>query len=237
MEVSIDPRFCGPDNSGNGGYSCGMLGQHIQGPSKVRLMVPPPLNTPLQIVIDGEQKLLMQGETTVGSATPCTMDVSTVPPAPTLERARAARQGYTGHLNSVYPRCFVCGTNREPHDGLCLFTGAVENSDLVACDWQPQPDLLDSDENIKTEFIWAALDCPGFFALREPLSREKMFLLGQLAVEVLADIPGDNPLVVYAWKERVEGRKYFSGSAIASAEGQILAHSEQVWLELKSIQI
>ena len=150
MDIIIDSRYCGPDNSGNGGYCCGILGQHIEGPSKVRLMIPPPIGTPLQIISDGDQKHLMQGETTVGSATPCTLDVSSVPAAPTLDQAHAARKQYAGYEDSVYPRCFVCGPLREPHDGLCLFTGPVEDSPLVACDWQPLPDLLNDNGNIKT---------------------------------------------------------------------------------------
>lgn len=233
MTIIIDRRFCGPDNSGNGGYCCGMLGQHIQGPSKVRLMVPPPLDQPLQIASDGDSKYLQMADTQVASATPCSLDAGKVPAAPSLQQAGAARARYDGFNLHSYPHCFVCGPDREPHDGLCLFTGSIEDSDMVGCDWQPQADLLDSDRRVKTEFVWAALDCPGFFALKEQLGGDKMFLLGQLAVEILRPVPGDQPLVVYAWKERVDGRKYFSGSAIATAEGEVLAHSEQVWVELK----
>jgi len=46
-EIIIDKRFCGPPNSGNGGYVCGRLAQLIPGAAEVTLRAPPPLDTPL----------------------------------------------------------------------------------------------------------------------------------------------------------------------------------------------
>lgn len=46
-EIIIDKRFCGPPHSGNGGYVCGRLAQHIPGGAEVTLRAPPPLDTPL----------------------------------------------------------------------------------------------------------------------------------------------------------------------------------------------
>ena len=42
--VIIPSRFNGPPDSGNGGYSCGVLAAFIDGPARVRLHVPPPLD-------------------------------------------------------------------------------------------------------------------------------------------------------------------------------------------------
>jgi len=46
-EIIIDKRYCGPPNSGNGGYVCGRLAQHIPGGAEVTLRAPPPLDKPL----------------------------------------------------------------------------------------------------------------------------------------------------------------------------------------------
>ena len=41
--VVIEKRFCGPPNSGNGGYVCGLLAAHIEADAEVTLLAPPPL--------------------------------------------------------------------------------------------------------------------------------------------------------------------------------------------------
>ena len=46
-EIIIDKRFCGPPNSGNGGYVCGRLARHIPGGAEVTLRAPPPLDKSL----------------------------------------------------------------------------------------------------------------------------------------------------------------------------------------------
>ena len=53
-EIIIDKRFCGPPNSGNGGYVCGRLAQHIPGGAEVTLRAPPPLDTPLDAIATGD---------------------------------------------------------------------------------------------------------------------------------------------------------------------------------------
>ena len=48
--TTIQRRFCGPPNSGNAGYVCGMLARHITGAAEVTLRAPPPLETELDVV-------------------------------------------------------------------------------------------------------------------------------------------------------------------------------------------
>ena len=52
MNLTIDPRYCGPPNSANGGYISGMLGQLLPGTAQVTLRKPPPLGKEMQIVMD-----------------------------------------------------------------------------------------------------------------------------------------------------------------------------------------
>jgi hypothetical protein len=46
-QLRVDRRFCGPPNSGNGGYTCGLVANFIDGPAEVILRRPPPLNRQL----------------------------------------------------------------------------------------------------------------------------------------------------------------------------------------------
>src|SRR6267154_1295695 len=57
--VIIDKRYCGPPNSGNGGYICGRLARHIPGGAEVTLRAPPPLDRPLDVAAmdDGSWEL------------------------------------------------------------------------------------------------------------------------------------------------------------------------------------
>ncbi len=233
MKVKILPRFCGPKDSGNGGYCCGLLAKHIHGPACVRLLQPPPVGTELTISVAGDEWLLSHDNKPVASARSAQIDRNLVPAPPTLAQARLGRTTYDGFKNHAYPGCFVCGPERAPGDGLCLFSGPLDDSLLVACDWLPDKSLLDEKGLVKPEFVWSALDCPGFFALREPLLEDNRFLLGQMTAEILQTVPAGAPLIVYAWKSHSEGRKYFSGSAICNESGSLLAHSRQVWIRLK----
>ena len=38
---TIDRRFCGPPQSSNGGYFCGMVAEHFSTPVAIRLKAPP----------------------------------------------------------------------------------------------------------------------------------------------------------------------------------------------------
>jgi hypothetical protein len=47
--VQIASRFCGPPQSGNGGYTCGLLAEALPGPIEVSLRAPPPLAVELAL--------------------------------------------------------------------------------------------------------------------------------------------------------------------------------------------
>ena len=48
-QLSIDPRFKGPPDSGNGGYVAGRLAAYLDGTAAVRLHRPPALERPLDL--------------------------------------------------------------------------------------------------------------------------------------------------------------------------------------------
>src|ERR1700755_3232526 len=66
----IPPRFCGPPDIGNGGYVCGRIAAHLDGPVTVTLRRPPPLATPMAIERDGEASVrIHHGRTLIAEAT------------------------------------------------------------------------------------------------------------------------------------------------------------------------
>lgn len=227
-EVSIAQRFCGPPKSANGGYSCGILSKHIQGACQVRLHQPPPLNKPISLSESNGEWLLKDRDQLIGSAKSAVLAM--VPPVPpTHQQARSAQKHYRGHQQHSFPTCFVCGPDRNHNDGLRLFCGAVEGRDMVACEWQPHTDLLDDTGNVKSEFIWSALDCPSYFALET----DKTCLLAQMTAAIDKPVPGAKPHIVYAWQRAIDGRKHYSAAAISTIDGELLARAEHLWIEIK----
>ncbi len=236
VQFSIPARFNGPVDSGNGGYSSGVLAVHVGPTAKVRLASPPPLDTPLTVHSHpsrtGETQLL-QGEHLIATAWPAVLDID-VPTPPTLEQARQATLGFIGHKAHALPHCYVCGPERSADDGMHLFAGPVAGSEVYACPWSPLTDQLDHNGEVKAEFVWAALDCPGYFAAfgAEP----RMALLGELTADLRVPLNGDEEHVVFAWSMGQEGRKRFSGTAIANAAGDVAAVARATWIELKKPQ-
>jgi hypothetical protein len=226
--VTIPGRFNGPPTTGNGGYSCGVLAAFMDGPARVRLHVPPPLDRELQVVMaDGGRVEMYDGATLIGSAVPAKETIE--PPAvPSLEQAADAATRFIARHGHPLGTCFVCGPDRPGHDGLELFTGPVENWSLLASPWVPAADLLDKSGHVKPEFVWAALDCPGYFAAIG--SELRLALLGELYAELREMVPGSGPLVVYSWPLGEDGRKLYAGAAVATAGGQVLACSRSTWI-------
>jgi hypothetical protein len=228
--LTIDSRFNGPPNSGNGGYVCGLLAREIDGPTEAALRVPPPLNKPLTLTRDGERVLLRDGDTLIGEAKPTALDFK-AEPAPSLADARDAAKRYAG-LHHAFPTCFVCGASRAKHDGLDIFTGKVSDRDMVACTWSPAADLADADGRVAPEFIHAALDCPGYWAL--PAAGEVVAVLARFGVSIDAPPPRvGEELIVAAWPLSSDGRKHKAASALYDADGAVLARAEALWIELK----
>jgi len=230
--TTIPARFNGPPGSGNGGYSCGVLAAFIDGPARIRLHVPPPLDRELDVrpLHDGRVEMY-NGDTLVASGG-AAAEIFAVPPAPALVSARDAMQRFPAYRNHPFATCFVCGPDRPAHDGLNLFTGPVADWDLLACEWIPADDLLDNGRRVRQELVWAALDCPGFFAAMGEQMRPA--LLGELYARLLRPVPGGGPLIVYAWPDGQQGRKHYGGAAIATAEGEVLAHSRSTWITMEA---
>jgi hypothetical protein len=227
--ITIDRRFHGPPDSGNGGYVCGRLAAFLDGPVTVRLRVPPPLAEPLDVSITDTGVKLLHGETIVAEARSTRLELE-VPAPPSTAEAKRASKSFRGWDEHVFPTCFVCGPDREAGDGLHIFAGALAGRDLVTCTWTPDASLEGRPGMTAPEFIWAALDCPGAFAFPQPDGRA--VVLGELAVDIHAPVPIGECCVLTGWPIDHRGRKHHTGTALFSAAGERLALGLATWIEI-----
>lgn len=231
ITLHIARRFCGPPHSGNGGYVAGLIARHTgYAVTEVTLRRPPPLATDLRLEPDDGAFALRDGDTLIATARPGAVEFS-APPPPAFAEAEQAATRYLGlHAELPFHTCFVCGTERAPGDGLRIFAGPVDEQPLYAAPWIPDATLADSEGTVAPEFVWAALDCPGAFALMGDASLT--LLLGRMTVGFRRPIrPGERCIVV-AWKKGQERRKYFSGTAIYDQQGELCAVGDAVWIRV-----
>lgn len=239
--LRIARRFNGPHDSGNGGYSAGLVAGLFPGAQavEVTLRAPIPLEQTLRAhATDAGLDIMTDDASTrilVMSARAVDLEIPQVK-SPGLQAAAVAAATYRGEHDHVLPHCFVCGPARKEGDGLRIFTdwlkdpSGIENPNafpIVAAPWRPSPDLADASGFVAPEFLWAALDCPGAFAIdAEPI------LLGRMSACILNRPRADETIVVIAWAKGRDRRKHFAGSALFTETGDLLAFSEQTWIQI-----
>lgn len=230
----IGRQFCGPPNSGNGGYVCGVLSKGVEGPVTAVLRAPIPLDTDLGLEArDGGNVLLGEAGVLIGQGGPATQALPEPPPAPSLEAARAAGLRHIGLTQRVHPICFTCGPERQEGDGLRVLPGQLEGAEtgVVACTWTPHAAFADPEGTVAPEVVWAALDCPGYFAWVEKDGRHGA-LLGTMTGEIVTPARAGEEYVIVAWPILKEGRKEIAGTALFDGEGRLMARAHQVWITL-----
>jgi hypothetical protein len=229
--LRIDRRFRGPDESGNGGYSCGLVAGRIDGPAEVTLRSRPPLDRDLDVTTDGTDLQVLAGTELVATARPVdSVDVEP-PDPPTWEEAVAASarsELLTVPLEKhAYPECFVCGAGRGERDGLRIFPGRVEGRpELMAASWIPDASLGAEVDDV---FVWSALDCPSGFAW---VHLGVLMILGRMAGEIYDRPAVGERCVVLGFPVERDGRKLHAGSALYGEDGRLLGKSRATWIDL-----
>jgi len=231
--IYIDARFNGPPHGGNGGYAAGLIAAAIGQNVAVRLLQRVPLNRDLSIAPrSGERWEVRDGEQLIATAARTSLQTD-VPAAPSYVDALEASKNYAGFNQQVFPSCFVCGPARQRDDGLRIFPGFVPGTGVVAAPWLPGSPLDDGTGKVRPEFIWAALDCPGYFA---SFNSGTPALLGELSVHIDRLVHVDEPCVVIGWRILLEGRKCRAGTALFDEDGERCALGVATWVERRATQ-
>jgi hypothetical protein len=233
-KIQIGRQFCGPPMSGNGGYVCGLLAGELEGPVTAVLRAPIPLDADLVLTRrDGVAVLLGAEDALIGQGGAATQDLPEPPAIPSLEAARAASGRHIQHEQRVHPICFTCGPERVEGDGLRVFPGQLEGAapGVVACTWTPHAAFARADGTVGPEIVWAALDCPGYFAWVETEGRHGA-LLGTMTGEKRHPVLAGEEYVIVAWQLSREGRKEVSGVALLDRDGRLMARAHQVWITM-----
>jgi hypothetical protein len=216
----------------NGGYACGLMGKLIAGPARALLRAPMPLETPMTLIQDG-QSVRIESETgeLIGEAEPGDRAVLVQPPpAPSMAAAATAGSGFPGLSRPFHPICFCCGDKLDEGYGLRVFTGQLADAPggVVAGLWTPNAAFADDDGLIRAEVVWGALDCPG--SVSWVVMGGGGGLLGTMTCEVMRRPAANESCIVLAWPLEQNGRKRLSGTALYSADGELMALSHQIWI-------
>ena len=218
MQIVLPYRFRGPVTSANGGYACGRLAAFVDADEvEVTLRLPPPLDRPLAVErVDGAVRLL-DGDALVAEARPALLEVD--PPAPvSLHEAEEARERHVRASSPDFRECYVCGTR---DDGLDLRVGLVEGREPLHASPIALPEST-------AELVWAAIDCPGAYAVGAEGRGE--VVLGRMTARV-SRVPGvGERCAVASWPLGEDGRKLFAGTALFAEDGELLALARQTWI-------
>ncbi|WP_431888487.1 hypothetical protein [Nocardiopsis alba] len=251
--ITIPAAFNGPDGSGNGGYSAGLLAERLtsvgEDAVQVTLRTPPPLDRPLVVESLGQDGLRLidpsveDPEDRARSVAEATRveaeDLAPIPGGPvSVEEAEKARDLYPGLVEHPFPRCYSCGPERAEGEGLRLFAGRVRPGEgpdnvgnTVACTWNVLPAVDDGTGSAAFAQVWAALDCPGGWSHD---INGRPIVLGRFTARVLSAPKVGTTPVVMGRLESVEGRKVRTSSALYDEEGRRLAMAEATWITLRS---
>jgi hypothetical protein len=229
--ITIDRRFCGPDGMGNGGYGCGVLAAGIDGPAEITLKAPLPLDKPITLTRGPNGTRLADGDVEIGVARPASLELD-VPEAPSFGEAQQAMEGQVPEDVHLAPHCFVCGPKRKAGDGMRILAGPLENRGrMAAAGWIIDESLVDADGLAKPEYIYGALDCPGYIAVGKA---DQMALLGRMTAEILARPKRGERCIAAGWPIEQEGRKFHVGTAVYAEDGTVLARALSTWIALKA---
>jgi hypothetical protein len=218
VQLVFPHRYRGPLTSANGGYACGRLAEYVDADEvEVTLRLPPPLDRPLAVKREDGRVLLLDGDALVAEARPAPVEVER--PAPvSVEDAEAARERHVRDWSPDFGECYVCGL-RE--DGLEIRVGLVAGREPL----HAAPVAL---REAGPEFVWAAVDCPGAYAVGAEGRGD--IVLGRMTARV-DRVPGvGEECIAIAWPLGEDGRKLYAGTALLTPSGELLALARQTWI-------
>jgi hypothetical protein len=232
--LTVARRFRGPDSSGNGGYTAGLLAEALSragddepGAVEVTLRRPPPLDTPMEVRRTDGVLTVHDGDHLVAEARPGQLRADPVE-AVSVGDARHAETTYAGLTSHPFPRCFTCGPDRVASDGLRLYPGRLGDG-RTACTWTPDKSLCcdQGPRHVCPQYVWAALDCPGGWTA--DLEGRPM-VLGRITARIDAAAEVGERHVVMGRLLGQQGRRTLTATTVYDSDGRVVARAEHVWV-------
>lgn len=223
--VIIKPQFCGPSSSGNGGYTSGLVAQEFGELAQVTLQKPPPLGRELTFSRNSVLEMIDAELGVIASAKSGQLG-NEIARFVEPERITAARSTFPED-DHPFPRCFTCGTARHLGDGLQIYSPFLGDG-VAAGIWRPHESFFIRGE-VPIPIMWAAMDCPGYWAAGP---EAQPAVLGRMTGEVLRKVEPNEDYISVGQLLAKAGRKISSLTAIFDLTGELVARSEQTWIEI-----
>lgn len=83
---------------------------------------------------------------------------------------------------------------------------------------------------VRSEYLWAALDCPGAHSFAH--ERDRAVVLGELGVRLFGSVRAGERCVVVGWEIEATGRRHFTGTALFGEDGTCRGVGRAVWFEV-----
>jgi hypothetical protein len=222
VQIVLPYRFRGPLASANGGYACGRLAAFVDADEvEVTLRLPPPLERPLAVERVDATVRLLDGDALVAEARPAPVAVEP-PAAVSVRDAEEARERHVRASIPDFRECYVCGVR---DDGLELRVGPVVGREPLHAASIALPESA-------AELVWAAIDCPGAYAVGAEGRGE--VVLGRMTARVSRVPAAGEQCVVTSWPLGEDGRKLIAGTALFAEDGELLALARQTWIVPRS---
>jgi hypothetical protein len=231
--LTIPAWFNGPPTSGNGGYTCGRVAGLVDAEVvEVSLRSPPPLDTPLEVVREGDRVMVRDGDTLVAEGGPSELLVEVPDAVPASEVAGAQEDGRERWAKDhPFPTCVVCGPARE--DGFGIVPAVLPGRDgLFGAAWTPGRASDDGQGCVRPELIWAALDCPTSAPVANFGDGPPM-VLASLTARLGCPLRVGEPHTILSWALGEDGRKHWAAAALFDSEGILTSASRALWIELR----
>jgi hypothetical protein len=231
--LTVERRFCGPPEYGNGGYVAGLLFEALvpRGQcAEVTLRRPVPLDTELALrpFERGGGGELVLGDEVLAELRESDLAMEVHPHVDFAEAQRASA-GFPLAARFQFRGCFVCGADRAARDGLHIRPGPVPHRTTVAAPWVPDQNLSGETDLVRPRYLWAALDCPGAYALHHAGADQGPLVLGRMTAKLLHPLAAGERCVVAAWPIGADGAKLFAGTALYNQDGWLVALARQTW--------
>mgnify|MGYP001817288998 CR=1 FL=1 len=229
--LTIEATYCGPPTSAHGGVAVGRFAQLVDpGPAEVRLLGPPPLDTPLHSLTRADGTVVVtgpNGDLAKVRALPNRLDI-----APfgrrvddEVEAAASAFLAGVAETGHAFPTCFACGPDRHDVDALHQYASEADDGHTVARfrveGTGPLPGWL----------TLAGLDCPSghtVFSLAE--QPPAVAVLGSMQCQLHNEARAGLDYQVRGRLSSVVGRKLTSEVAMLAPDGTTIAEGRAVWI-------